>query len=99
MLLCGVNINHLLIIELSLSFTLAVIHVVETVLIKIIFVNSIRIENYFAFCIMIGCISMIGSMHGLFLATIFQSLRSMVSAAFGLMFLFVFSNGILQWVF
>lgn len=95
-LLCGVEIHHLIIIELGLSVLIAAIHVAETVFIKVLFVSFIKIHDYVAFCIMIACISMIGSLHGLILAIFSRNLQSMISTAFGLMFIFFFSNGTLQ---
>ncbi|KAL7036913.1 hypothetical protein ACKWTF_008992 [Chironomus riparius] len=92
-LLCGVNIHQLLIIEVILSLIIALSHVVQTLMIKIIFWDFIYIENYVALIALVALISLAGSINGLFVATLIDNFFALSSICFGLMMIYCLSGG------
>ena len=92
-LLCGVNVHQLLLIEVIISFIVAVCHVIQALLIKIIFWDYIKVEDYVAVIIIVGCTSLVGCMNGLIVATLFDNIFALLSISFSLSIIYSISGG------
>lgn len=92
-LLCGVSIHQVIIIEIILSLIIALSHVLQTLVLKIVLWEYINIEDYAATAILIACISLVGSMNGLLIAAFIDNFSAISSLCFASMMIYSIFGG------
>lgn len=92
-LLCGVNVNQLLIIEVIISFIIAFCNVMQILLLNFIFRDYVQIDDYTGIIMIVICTTIVGCMNGLIVATFIDNSFALLSVSFSISIIYSIAGG------